>query len=93
MSSTAVAMPHQLAFELSLLNAVTSATRAIAAFWANEGLTVSSGWKTESSSDESFWQGVYFVKDVQRNPQPFFFLGNPFCVEIFEVATEKISRN
>ena len=41
MSVTAIAMPHQLAFELTLLNAVASLTGAIATFRANKGLAVS----------------------------------------------------
>ena len=73
MSSTAITVPHKLAFEFGLLNAVPSLARAIAAFWANERLSVASRGQTESLSDDSFRQRVHFIEDVQENHQPFFF--------------------
>ena len=67
MSSTAITVPHKLAFEFGLLNAVTSLAGAITTFGANERLTVASSGQTEPLNDDSFGQRVHFVEDVQEN--------------------------
>ena len=75
MSSTTVAMPHQLAVEFGLLNAVASLAGAIAAIRTEERLAVTSGRKPKSASDESFGQRIDIIEDIHENHQLSFFQG------------------
>ncbi len=68
-------MPHQLALEFGLLNAVAAFAGAVAAIRTEEGLAVTSGRKPKSASDDGFGQRVHVVENIHKNHQLSFFQG------------------